>query len=351
MEKILNRIGLDGLRLFRIATWHCCWVTLLGLGSCTHNSGGGGTKLTDVKPDTAQKPLSVTEPADEETLLPLPENFDFQGHRGARGLLPENSIVGFNEALEYEGLTTLELDVVVTMDHQVIVSHEPWFNPVICRERTGAELTPTDVARRPIYKMTYSEIQKYDCGGKGHPDFPRQKKRVTAKPLLEHVFNVTKQKILPGATRNPPRYNIEAKCKPEWDDSLTPPPNVFAEILAEEIFKAGVQGQVTVQSFDPRFLKEFRKIAPKIPISLLVEDDKSLSEHLSTLNFVPEIYSPDYRLVTPELVQECHKKGIKIIPWTVNSVREANKLIRMGVDGIISDYPDMLQRRGPQPPA
>ncbi len=347
---ILAFIGCyGGKRNLRTAAWHCCWLWMVW--GCSQSVGDKPAVVTPVKNDSSQ--ASASAPADslDEALLPLPENFDFQGHRGARGLMPENSIQGFIEAMQYQGLTTLEMDVVVTADHQVLVSHEPWFNPVICRERTGAELTEKDVARRPIYRMTYIEIQKYDCGGKGHPDFPEQKKRVTAKPSLEQVFNITKQMILPGTARKPPRYNIEAKCKPEWDDSLTPPPAVFAEILAEEIFKAGVQNQVTVQSFDPRFLVAFRKVAPDIPLSLLVEDDKPLEEHIKTLGFVPQVYSPHYRLVTPELVKKCRQKNMKIIPWTVNTIPEANRLIRMGVDGIISDYPNMLNTRGVVRPA
>ena len=348
--KLMAYIGCYGdPRTLRMAAWHCCWLWMLW--GCTQSPGGGTTAVTPVKNDTSRAVAPLPADDTEEALLPLPENFDFQGHRGARGLMPENSIQGFIEAMQYEGLTTLEMDVVVTADHQVLVSHEPWFNPVICRERTGAELTEKDVARRPIYRMTYIEIQKYDCGGKGHPDFPNQKKRVTAKPSLEQVFNITKQRILPGAARKAPRYNIEAKCKPEWDDSLTPPPAVFAEILAEEIFKAGLQNQVTVQSFDPRFLVEFRKIAPAVPVALLVEDDRPLDEHLKTLGFVPNVYSPDHRLVNPELVKKCREKKMKIIPWTVNSVAEANRLIRMGVDGLISDYPNMLNTRGAIRPA
>jgi glycerophosphoryl diester phosphodiesterase len=190
--------------------------------------------------------------------------------------------------------------------------------------------------------MTYDSIRKYDVGLKPHPDFPRQKKIAAYKPLLEDLISATEAHV----RKNDKSifYNIEIKSKPENDGKKHPPIEEFVDLVVNAITKKRILNRTIIQSFDQRPLQIIYRKYPSATIALLIDgtDKKLLDEHLQNLGFTPHTYSPHYSLVTPELIQECHKKNMKIIPWTVNDLQEIKRLKEMGVDGIITDYPDMF---------
>jgi glycerophosphoryl diester phosphodiesterase len=264
--------------------------------------------------------------------------FDLQGHRGARGLAPENSIPAFLKALEY-GVTTLELDVVITKDHQIVVSHEPWMSDVICRQPDGSPVPPNSMQQFNIYQMTYEEVQQFDCGTRLNPRFTEQVLQKASKPLLGDVIDTIERYIsengLPEVW-----YNIETKCQPMGDHVFHPEPEIFVRLLYYELKKKQILHKTYIQSFDVRTLQAMQKIDSTVHLVLLVENDKGLNHNLELLGFIPAVYSPFYMLVDKTLVEQVHAKGMKIIPWTVNDPRDIGIIIDMGVDGLITDYPD-----------
>lgn len=263
---------------------------------------------------------------------------DIQGHRGARGYLPENTIPAFLLALE-SGVTTLEMDVVVTSDGKLVVSHEPWMSAETCSHPDGSPVTEGEQESLNLHKMTFAEISGFDCGKRGNARFPLQKPMAAKKPLLEEVINTVEAEVRKrGAT--PVFYNIETKSEPSGDSIYNPEPEQFAAILLNEINKGGIRERTIVQSFDVRTLVAMRKLDSGVKLALLVESG-TLPANLDSLGFKPEIYSPDFNLVTDILVRDAHEMGIKVIPWTVNDTLEMKRLIEMGVDGIITDYPDL----------
>jgi glycerophosphoryl diester phosphodiesterase len=273
-----------------------------------------------------------------ETNMQSSKTIDFQGHRGCRGLLPENTIPGFLKALDL-GVTTLEMDVVITADKKVILSHEPWFSHEICLDPQGNEISEDDERNHNIYKLTYAETQRYDCGSKVHPRFLQQQKMHATKPLLADVILAAEAHAV-AAKRPLPFYNIETKSLPERDEIFHPGPEEFSSLLADVIITSGISDRAIIQSFDVRTLQALRRSNPDIALALLIENNLTPEANLDLLGFIPEIYSPDYALVDEELVAFCKSKDMKLIPWTVNDAAEMKKLISMGVDGIISDYPD-----------
>lgn len=270
-----------------------------------------------------------------------PPNFDWQGHRGCRGLLPENSVPAFLKALDFQEITTLELDLAVSKDRQLIVSHEPWFNPSICLLPSGDSIPRRDEEKYLIYNFTADEIRGFDCGSRGNSRFPDQQKMKTHKPTLREVVEAVQKK---QAGKKQIRWNIEMKCHPNWDGVRTPPVEDFAKLVVEELKKLGIAEQSNVQSFDVRAVQAVKKIEPKMTVALLIENLKGVDWQIENLGFIPDIYSPYYLVVTQKLVRRCHARGMKIIPWTVNEVAPMRKLIRLGVDGIITDYPDKISQ-------
>jgi glycerophosphoryl diester phosphodiesterase len=270
--------------------------------------------------------------------------FDKEGHRGCRGLMPENTIPAMLKAIDL-GVTTLEMDVLITRDNKVVVSHDPFFNADITTTPEGKYLTKAEAPQRLLYTMDYDSIRKYDVGLKAHPLFPRQQKIAVHKPLLADLIRST-EAYAKTKKVSLPWYNIETKTKPGMDGIQHPPPAAFVDLLMGVIKNEGIAKRTVIQSFDVRTLQVIHRKYPSIKTSLLIEntDKRSLDEQLKELGFVPQVYSPNYLLVTPALVKSCHEKGINIIPWTVNTKEEIARLTSMGVNGIISDYPDLYNK-------
>lgn len=266
-------------------------------------------------------------------------NIDWQGHRGARGDFPENTIPGFIYALDC-GMTTLEMDVVISADKQVVVSHEPFFNTEICHFEFTYEAGGSSANN--MYRFSYDEISKIDCGSKENPNFPNQKKMTVSKPLLKEVIaEAEKHAVKTG--RDSPFYNIEIKSTPEWEKHYHPVIEEYSDLLLAACKQGGIMDRLTVQCFDKRPLRYLRSKYPGLSLSLLVEDSISLQEHLELLGFVPTIYSCHYPLVDESVVDFCTEKNMLLIPWTVNEEKDIRALLKLGVDGIISDYPALCK--------
>ncbi len=267
-----------------------------------------------------------------------PFQLDIQGHRGARGLLPENSIEGFIKAVEL-GVNTLELDLSVTKDSQLVVSHEPFFSPEFCLDTLGKRVEESEMLKYNMYQMSYEDVIRFDCGSIPHPRFPEQQKITTIKPLFKEVLNTMEEKIakehLPA-----PHYNIELKTSVEGDDLFHPKPEIFSDWVYEMISGKGLWSRVNIQSFDFRTLKYFNKQYPQVKLALLIENKLDWKANIDSLGFTPEIYSCDYQLLSREIVSDLQAANMQVIPWTVNDANEIKKLIDWGVDGIITDYPD-----------
>jgi glycerophosphoryl diester phosphodiesterase len=268
--------------------------------------------------------------------------FDKEGHRGCRGLMPENTIPAMLKAIDL-GVTTLEMDVVITKDKKVVLSHEPYFGNEITTKPDGGFIKYTEEKSFNIYKMDYAEVLKYDVGMKPHPRFPQQQKMKAVKPLLNDLIEEVELYLLAN-NKTKVFYNIETKSMPAGDNLYHPEPAEFVDLLMKVIDEKGIRKMVIIQSFDFRTLMYLHKNYPGVKTAMLVEDSekKPFEELLAGIRFVPTIYSPAYSMVNESLVEKCHQKGIKIIPWTVNDKATIDRLKAMGVDGIITDYPNLF---------
>jgi glycerophosphoryl diester phosphodiesterase len=267
-------------------------------------------------------------------------SFDRQGHRGCRGLMPENTIPAMLKALDL-GVTTLEMDISISKDKKIFLSHEPFFNHEITTKPDGSFIEEKEERNYNMYLMKYDSIITYDVGIKVHPRFPLQEKIKAVKPLLSDLFDAVK--IYMMTRRRPfPYFNIETKTQAATDNVYHPAPAEFVELLVSVIKEKQLEDMVIIQSFDFRTLQYLHQHYPAIKTAMLIEDfdKRGLEEQLASLGFTPTIYSPAYVLVNQELITKCHQEQIKVIPWTVNDKKEMERLIQLGVDGIITDFPD-----------
>lgn len=267
-------------------------------------------------------------------------NIDIQGHRGCRGLMPENTIPAMKKALDLD-VTTLEMDVVISKDKKVVISHDLFFSSKISLTPEGKNILKQEEKNHNLYKMNYVDIKKYDVGSKEYPDFPGQKKIKVYKPLLSELIDSIENYV---QTKNliKPFYNIEIKSSPKNDTIFHPVPDEFVKYVMEIINHKNLRKRVIIQSFDARPLQIIHGNYPEIKLALLVGNLKSISKNIENLGFVPDIYSPYYKLVRKKSVRKCHKMQMKIVPWTVNSKKRIDKMLHLQVDGIITDYPDLF---------
>ena len=264
-------------------------------------------------------------------------SIDIQGHRGARGLVPENSLEAFLLAAKM-GVNTLELDLVVSKDGQIVVSHEPYFSPSFCLDTLGSEIPKDSIIN--IYELDYKQITQFDCGSKVNSRFPDQDKFPTVKPLLLEVFEEVEEYVI--LNRDPVFYNIELKTSRETDEIYHPSPEQFSDMVYELIsgFGMSLWEKVNIQSFDFRTLQYFHETYPDVKLALLIENELPWEENIDSLGFTPEIYSCYFNLLDQEKVDAIQQSGMKVIPWTVNEVPDLKQMLDLQVDGIITDYPD-----------
>ncbi len=237
------------------------------------------------------------------------------------------------------GVDGIEMDVVISGDNQVVVSHEPWMNALFCSAPSGEPIEKKSQKSYNLYKMDYSEIAQFDCGKRGNARFPLQKKIPEYKPLLSEVISKIEAYIKTNSLP-PVKYYIELKSETEYDGIFNPAPATFTDLVYAQL--AAIISKTIIKSFDVRILQEFRKINPLVRLSYLVENRDTLETNLQKLGFAPEVYSPEFILVNKDLIEYVRQKNIKLVTWTVNEVIDMEKLIAMGVDGIITDYPDRL---------
>jgi glycerophosphoryl diester phosphodiesterase len=270
------------------------------------------------------------------------KTFDFEAHRGGRGLMPENTIVAMKNAVKMDMVQTLEMDVVISKDKQVVVSHDPYFSAAITTTPSGTYLTAKEAVKTILYTMPYDSILRYDVGMKPYPNFPQQQKTPAYKPLLADLVDTVES--LARSLHRTIHYNIEIKSTSATDNINHPEPDAFVRLVIPVLQQRKVLDRVVIQSFDIRPLKLIHQLYPAIAISLLVDKDVAvkIGEQINKLGFTPYIYSPVSTTVTQQMIDECHKRKMRIIPWTVNSKEEIKKMIDLGVDGLISDYPDLF---------
>jgi glycerophosphoryl diester phosphodiesterase len=267
------------------------------------------------------------------------KELDLQGHRGCRALLPENTIPAMIKAIDI-GMNTLELDVVISKDKKVLLSHEPFMNHQICLSDSIVISEENEMSFN-IYEMDYKEVKKFDCGSLRHESFPDQKTMALFKPLLSDVFDT----VLSYCTSKEmpiPNFNIEIKSRPEWDLKFHPGIAEYADLLMDVIKINSMEKRVMIQSFDPRTLKYIHAKYPEMSLVYLSENAQNFEGELDALGFSPDIYGPYFITLDKETISDLHRKNIKVIPWTVNEITDIKRLIDWGVDGIISDYPDRL---------
>lgn len=294
---------------------------------------------------------------------PLGMAFDLQGHRGARGLAPENTLAAFERALEI-GVTTLELDIAITADGIPVISHEPALFEAITRDAQGQWLKE----RGPLIRsLTLAQVQAFDVG-RSNPEsaygrqFPAQAPRDGQRiPTLASLFKLVKEYGATGV-----QFNIETKIFPgKPDDTVSP--EVFVNTLLATIREAGMTRRVTLQSFDWRTLQIVQKLEPGLRTVYLSTQGRNntladgswtagmlLSQYPSVAHMVKAsggaVWSPNFNDITADAVKAAQALGLEVVPWTVNHPPDMERLIDWGVDGIISDYPDRLRevmrRRG-----
>jgi glycerophosphoryl diester phosphodiesterase len=252
------------------------------------------------------------------------------GHRGCRGVLPENTLAAFDEALRI-GADVLELDMGVTKDGVVVVSHNKQLDGTLC---LGPDGKPAEAL--PIHSLSLEQLQSYDCGALKNPHFPRQSPRPGQRiPRLADVFELVKGSTYPAAAGV--EFNIETKIVPNEPD-LSPVPKEFARLVVETVAKYGLESRVIVQSFDRRTLEEVREIEPRIRLAMLISDNLPDLAAIAAAQKV-EIISPNALWITRSDVDALHKLGVQVVPWTVNSEAGWTGMLALGADAIITDYP------------
>jgi len=252
-----------------------------------------------------------------------PRTIQVHGHRGARARRPENTLPAFEYAIA-QGVDALELDMAVTRDNVIVVSHDPFLQPPVCSGPRGKAV---------IHKLTLAEVKQWDCGAIRNPGFAHQQPVPgTRMPTLEEVFSL--------APRGTFLFNIETKSFPDHPE-YTPPPEEFAKLVLEQIRKHHVESRVILQSFDFRTLHAMKALAPGIRLSALYSgrprDFVEIAKEAGA-----GIISPAFRLVTPEQVRNAHAAGLQVVPWTANKPKDWDRLIAAGVDAIITDDPAAL---------
>ncbi|TCO22410.1 glycerophosphoryl diester phosphodiesterase [Pedobacter psychrotolerans] len=267
--------------------------------------------------------------------------FSAEAHRGGRGLMPENTIKAMINTLKIKGITTLEMDTHITKDGQVVVTHDDYLSPAFMLTPDGKDIPEADAKKYPVFGMNYAELKQFDLGTKYYDLFPTQQKVKTYIPLLSNLIDSVQYDINKNK-RQQFFYNIETKCSPQGDGQTNPTPEVFVKLLMDVIEKKKISSFVVIQSFDKRTIQIIHEKYPHIKTSFLVANKKSYEENIADLGYKPFILSPIWQMVTTDMVTKAHANGVKIIPWTANKLEDIQKLKALNVDGIISDYPDIL---------
>lgn len=263
---------------------------------------------------------------------------DVQAHRGGAGLMPENTIPAMQHALDL-GVNTLEFDLHLSQDGQVVVSHDSYFHPRYSTRPDGTLVQEED-PKEYLYTMPYDSIARYDVGQRFVERWPGQEKMAVGKPLASDLIDFAE-----GYAKKPVNYNIEIKSWPgEGEGTLWPEYHVFCDTCVPLLLSKNLGERLIVQCFDTRALNYMHAKWPELTLSYLTEDydGGDIETLLQNLDFIPQWWSPESSVVTPENVAWCHAHGIGVVPWTVDDPAEMRRLVDCGVEAIISNYPDIL---------
>ena len=269
---------------------------------------------------------------------------DVQAHRGGMGLYPEESLDAMLNAVNL-GVNTLEMDLCISQDHQVVLSHDPYFHPRYSTRPDGTSVEPGD---QPVflYQLPYSEIVKWDVGQKENPAWPEKKcvpaVKALAKDVILAVEKYTEENNLPAMY-----YNIEIKSYPDYDGFQEgvcwPEYHLFTDLCMEVLESLNLGDRLIIQCFDDRALNYINQKYPGHILSYLLEDyDTDLEAAMARLDFTPQWLSPQHDNVNQALMDFAHERGMKVVTWTVDQKEEMRRLIGLGVEAIISNYPDRL---------
>ncbi len=267
---------------------------------------------------------------------------EVHGHRGCRGLRPENTLPAFLHAVAL-GVDVVELDVVVSQDKQVVVSHEPWLSAKLGRDALGQPIDAAHEYQHNLYRLSYAAIKSCAIGEWPHPEFSEQQPVLSYRPLLRDVLQqVTRAAQQLGRTVG---FSIELKSSPEGDDIFHPRPVQFVDLVVAEIQAAGVASSTTLLSFDPRILQVAHQAYPSFALCFLVEDQlPPIGTLFNDLGFEPNVLGPDFQLLSTSVVQAIRAAypRLQLAPWTVNTVEDLNTVLGWRTDAITTDYPDRL---------
>ena len=261
--------------------------------------------------------------------------------------MPENTIEAMKHALDM-GVNTLELDLQISADGQIVVSHDPYFHHRYAIRPDGSYIGKDD-PKEYIYRMPYSEVAKYDVGSRPSEVWPEKACVKTVKPLadelIDFVENYTKE-----MGYSPVRYNIEIKSKDAVGEGQNwPTYDSFVRSCALLLHSKDLGDRLVVQSFDVRALEYMEERYPEFILSYLVDAKApDFETYMGYLEFTPQWLSPHHSITDEALVQKCREKGMKIVPWTVDNPEDIRRIIDLGVEAIISNYPDRVleQTRG-----
>jgi glycerophosphoryl diester phosphodiesterase len=237
----------------------------------------------------------------------------------------------------------VELDVVISQDNQVVVSHEPWLSARLGRDALGQLIDPAQEQQFNLYQLPYATIERCSVGEWPHPNFPSQQPTLSHRPLLREVL----QQVSAAGQRlgRIVGFSVELKSAAAGDGFFHPSPSQFVELVGAELRAAAVMAQTTLLSFDPRILQAARQQYPSLALCLLVEDELLPVDSLfSGLGFEPTVLGPDFQLLSTEVVQRIRAaySGMRLVPWTVNTPEEFARVLAWQVDAITTDYPDRL---------
>lgn len=268
--------------------------------------------------------------------------FELIGNKGCRGLMPENTFPGFMHAVEL-GVTTINMDVVLSADGRIVLSSVPWISSDICAHPDGTPVTKKEESALNIYTMDYAEIQNFDCGKRYNAAFPNQQKINANKPTLKMVTRMTLG-FAEDQKYTKPKFNIEIKSDPKWYNKYQPEPQKLVEQITTVINHLGIADVTTLQSTDLNVLEALNKIPDHtFAIGYVVPKGKNFTKNLSKLTFTPDVYSPSQSLVSESLVTACHEAGIRVIPWTINTKADLVRMKSFGCDGAFTDFPDVVR--------
>lgn len=266
--------------------------------------------------------------------------FDKQAHRGGRGLVPENTILAGKTAIDFD--CTLEIDLQMSQDKKIVVSHDAFFSSDFSLTPDGDTMSKDEGRNRLLFNMPYDSIVMYDVGSKPHPDFPRQTDVPAVKPLLSVMIDSLE--AYAKKKDHALYYNMEIKSNPKSDGVAYSSVEEFVDLTMQILRDKKIEDRTMIQSFDKRALNRIHDRYPEVETSFLVfaADPKSPDQYIEDLGFTPDIFSPHFSIVTEDIVDGFHELGVRVIPWTPNTAEEIQDLKDKGVDGVITDYPDLF---------